>query len=689
MTLYPTTSEVATSNDLSVVTESDGLESTHTSQPRSLPLVSPPSITTGSDGEISTEVVPTQIGSGIFEVTSNPNSLTSLDLSASGTGSNHITNTPFTSSGNQESPHLSTDHLVTASDTPNTALPPASTNDLIKTSDVTSEVRSGDIVPSTVTAGQETTSMEHAGESTSSDTAVPKPSGISTIKTERTGETTAFNTNTLATILSTSDIESGASIATSYESDAPHLPLTQTSASSLGETKGSESDIGSPTHRASTSTYSEPLSTSVPESDVNGVTGIPSTKLTTQEEAHSTDVDSTGAAQITTTGDSSSSTTYLAVPVTTSVSKPEPRDDGFVLPCNMWFFDACIGPISGWGISLPPGTYPPGPPPALSDNPKGGIQINTNRPLPDWPGFIVGPGNTPTFSDEPTACETDSAELCVTSTSYGVSVDATATSTVTSDVSSTCGIVYGCKVQDHSQTVTATEVTTASEEAPAPSLHAMETWPDMQETEAELQSIAKRVESELDSLFGTATRMATTTTEDASLPTQSVWEGTCPAKNGPYPTVIDGKFPENMGEKCLCEWNTWMKTDKTLEPYTVDQLEKAIGGFCDGSRVLRKPVSNASPDYAVHTFPTDGTHGILIQAGWATPPLWNVTDERCKAKSDLVLAESCKTALWRFECRGAKKEDLWGGTYYEVFDEGGCVRWLLTPAHLPDAKASE
>jgi hypothetical protein len=212
----------------------------------------------------------------------------------------------------------------------------------------------------------------------------------------------------------------------------------------------------------------------------------------------------------------------------------------------------------------------------------------------------------------------------------------------------------------------------------------METWDDMELSQEQLESIANHVQSDLDSMFGTATKRATTTTGDASEPTESVWTGTCPAKNGPDPTVVDGKFTENIGEKCLCEWNSWMKSDKALQPYTLDQLRDAIKDFCNGSRKLRKPAPTGIPDLAVNRFPTEGTHGIFISAGWATPPLWNSTDERCKAKSDLLLEDSCKTALERFECRGAKRDDLWGGTYYEALDEGGCVRWTLAPVHLTD-----
>ncbi|KAF4448370.1 hypothetical protein F53441_8178 [Fusarium austroafricanum] len=732
--------EESATTDLPIMTGSDGLESTYRSQAStpSDPAIS--TVITKPDGEASTVIPPTEIGSETSEATPKPDDKTTVELPISGTGSKHFTSATSTNIDDQEptqlptgtvetgsdipitvsdtiSDHVSrgqpfstlsagfgttnpeeseetipaTEPVVTRSDTSSPTFPPGGTNPSITASEAVSDQTSEDQPSSTFSIGFGTTDAEISqGTVSATETIVSEPSGVTTMDTEIPNESAALTTDTLATIPFTSDTDSAASTAISDGLDVPTtLPSTEQSPASPDETNGTA------THSAGTNTDPTPLPT-VPETLVNGVTSDVSAKPTTLVEEHSTGVDDgapTEPGHIATSNgntDQTSSGIYIAVPVTTSVTKPEARDDGFVVPCNMWFFNACIGPISGWGVSLPPGIYPPGPPPAISDNPKGGIEINTNRPLPDWPSFTVGPGNTPTFSNEPTACETESAELCATSTSYSVNVDVTVTSTVTSDVISTCGTVYGCKVQGRSQTITATDISTASSEMPvAPTIRAMESWPQTEESEAKLKSIAKRVQSELDSLFGTATKTATTTTVDASQPTESVWTGACPAKNGPDPTVVDGKFPENIGEKCLCEWNTWMRTDKSLQPYTVDQLRDAINDFCDGSRKLRKPAPTGPPDIAVHRFPTDGTHGIFIQAGWATPPLWNSTDERCKAKGDLLLADSCKTALLRFECRGAMKEDLWGGVYYEALDEGGCVRWTLTPAHLPNGSAAE
>ncbi|RBR04383.1 hypothetical protein FVER53590_27550 [Fusarium verticillioides] len=691
-TLLSTVQEGATSNHLPVMSEPDSSESTHGSQPStpSIPIIS--TVFTRPDGEVSTAVHPTETGFQSSKTNPNPNEQSSVASPDSETDSTRFIDTSSPSTNSPESSHLSTGSTVIKSDSRESAFPPASTDASITGLDTLSDGSPGATIPT----GLGTTGAGNSEETNpATEIVVPEPSGVSTTSTEQPSGSPNLSTDNSSTTSITSDVGSPASTANSNGPDTSTIsPSTEHHTSSRVETSVSESDTGATTGSGTTSTNPSIPPTSVSETQVNGVTSATSVEPTTplgEQSTRGDDAPSTEPGHITTSHSDneqpspSSTSTYFAVPVTTSVTKPETRDDGFAIPCNMWFFNACIGPISGWGVSLPPGTYPPGPPPAISDNLKGGIEINTNQPLPDWPGFTVGPGNTPTFSDEPTACETDSAELCVTSTSYAVSIDATVTTTFSSGVISTCGTVYGCKVRGHSQTITGTDVTTATSGIPTyRSLRAMETWDDMELSEEQLESIANHVQSDLDSMFGTATKRATTTTGDASEPTESVWTGTCPAKTGPAPTVVDGKFTENIGEKCLCEWNSGMKRDKKLQPYTLDQLRDAIKDFCNGSRKLRKPAPTGIPDFAVNRFPTEGTHGIFISVGWGTPPLWNSTDERCKAKSDLFLGNSCKTALERFECRGAKRDDLWGGTYYEALDEGGCLRWTLTPVYLSD-----
>ncbi|KAM7214287.1 Peptidase S8/S53 domain containing protein [Rhypophila decipiens] len=150
-------------------------------------------------------------------------------------------------------------------------------------------------------------------------------------------------------------------------------------------------------------------------------------------------------------------------PIETPIEDPGRSDDGGTkIPCTMWFFFVCIRwegfDFFGWEFNLPPGPYPPGPPPpfdpALSISVRGG-------PLPDWPEFTIGPDGNPTFPPKPTngpegECETKSAELCLTRTSFGMTISDGATMTTTTAVLSTCATVFGCNVQDASVTATST-----------------------------------------------------------------------------------------------------------------------------------------------------------------------------------------------------------------------------------------
>ncbi|KAH7120544.1 hypothetical protein EDB81DRAFT_914184 [Dactylonectria macrodidyma] len=161
------------------------------------------------------------------------------------------------------------------------------------------------------------------------------------------------------------------------------------------------------------------------------------------------------------------------IPVTTPVDDPKPTDDGSVIPCSMWFFLICIRwddfNIFGWEIVLPPGIYPPGPPPPFSIDPSALFTIDITGVLPEWPEFTIGPDRQPTFPPKPSngpdgECETQTAELCATRTSFGVSVSGEVTTTTNTQVLSTCGTVYGCNVRDVSvtQTTSATETATGT-----------------------------------------------------------------------------------------------------------------------------------------------------------------------------------------------------------------------------------
>ncbi|PGH06628.1 hypothetical protein GX51_02255 [Blastomyces parvus] len=155
----------------------------------------------------------------------------------------------------------------------------------------------------------------------------------------------------------------------------------------------------------------------------------------------------------------------VIVPVEREVEQPEPSDGddgdggGVVIPCKLWFFSICIRfggiNIRGWKLNLPSGIYPPGPPPP--PNIKLPPGINFQGELPPWPKFTVGAEGIPTFpkQPEPTKCETRTASLCSTTTSYVVSTIKGALQTVSSHaLPPECHEVRGCVVSDSNKETT-------------------------------------------------------------------------------------------------------------------------------------------------------------------------------------------------------------------------------------------
>ncbi|KAK4040087.1 pectate lyase superfamily protein-domain-containing protein [Parachaetomium inaequale] len=148
-------------------------------------------------------------------------------------------------------------------------------------------------------------------------------------------------------------------------------------------------------------------------------------------------------------------------PVTTSVDKPKPTGDHSETPCKLWFFWICIAwdgiDIKGWRWFLPPGIYPPGPPPINLFRFPPGWKIE--GPLPPWPPITIGRDLVPTYKSNPDKpCETKSASVCSTTTSL-VSVVSGGTTRTSTSASSTCATILGCNVQDDS---TRTQVSTCS-----------------------------------------------------------------------------------------------------------------------------------------------------------------------------------------------------------------------------------
>ncbi|KAF4948040.1 hypothetical protein FGADI_9931 [Fusarium gaditjirri] len=130
-----------------------------------------------------------------------------------------------------------------------------------------------------------------------------------------------------------------------------------------------------------------------------------------------------------------------------SLSNPERSDDGIKIPCDMWFFDLGLAPISEWSFVLPPGTHTPGPPPVIRIDPTAPIKVDITGSIP-WPGFTVDPAGNPTLSSKPD------------------NFDGTVTSTTAQNTISTCGTIYGCDIEEEDFSRTISKTTTVSTETP-------------------------------------------------------------------------------------------------------------------------------------------------------------------------------------------------------------------------------
>ncbi|KAK3899572.1 hypothetical protein C8A05DRAFT_18009, partial [Staphylotrichum tortipilum] len=168
------------------------------------------------------------------------------------------------------------------------------------------------------------------------------------------------------------------------------------------------------------------------------------------------------------TGSSTTTTTPLPIygtwpmwgrilPVTTSVDKPQPTDDGVVVPCRAWFFFICISwpeiHIDGWHWILPPGIYGPGPPPINLIKWPPGITISGK--LPDWPRITIGRDNQLT-TEEKKDCQTQTAKACTTTAFVS------GTSTLSS--ATRCETISGCSISVSASTT----ISTIDTQTPAP-----------------------------------------------------------------------------------------------------------------------------------------------------------------------------------------------------------------------------
>ncbi|KAM5358701.1 hypothetical protein ACJZ2D_015065 [Fusarium nematophilum] len=394
-----------------------------------------PTVITDSDGQISTILPTTSENPGSTDPTivTGPDGQESPIGSQTGIESNTVIHTVITESDGQ----------VT------TIVPPATESSPTGPTVITGP----DDQVSTVGTGSET--LSGTPETTGTEAAETQTTGGNSLVSSGISDSTGSNTETTAPgtteldAMTTEPTESDTAITETTESDATSHDITavDTTKSDVAATETTETE---------TKSLSISQSTETRDGGDDDDDQPPSTKTNDP---------------MTTSGN------YVITPVTTTVTEPKPMDDGFVIPCSLWFFDACIGPIFGWMVIRLPGVYPPGPPSSISVPPGGGIEINTKGPLPRWPEYT---------------------------TSYSVTVDATTTNTVISDVMSTCGTIYGCKVQDVDHSVTATVTSTASSPE-GTLLFGKEQWPDTAKSDEDLDAAADYAQSELNKIFGTRT----------------------------------------------------------------------------------------------------------------------------------------------------------------------------------------
>ncbi|KAJ5441854.1 hypothetical protein N7491_004260 [Penicillium cf. griseofulvum] len=146
---------------------------------------------------------------------------------------------------------------------------------------------------------------------------------------------------------------------------------------------------------------------------------------------------------------------YVVEPVNDDENDDYDGAGGIITSCKLWFFNICLGGrFKSIRWTLPPGIYPPGPPPPDILGPPGNPKWTIKPTLPPWPTLTVGRDNKLTYSDEP-SCQTESAELCSTTVLKSETLVATITSTVAA-TSAACETVYGCSLKDWESTTATT-----------------------------------------------------------------------------------------------------------------------------------------------------------------------------------------------------------------------------------------
>ncbi|RKL39951.1 hypothetical protein BFJ72_g6680 [Fusarium proliferatum] len=389
----------------------------------------------------------------------------------------------------------------------------------------TTDSRGGDdrsittiLIPSTDGGGPAASTSGQTLPVNETPTSILVPSGTfsTAITTTDTPTTSPFATGTLDSILPSQGATDSA-----HHSQEPSsiMSVPPTSVDPVpGTEHSSHAEASKSNDPLPTSLVTKDPLTTAPESTSHSITTLPNGQVTTLPRHSNGDV--TKAPESTETD----GVAPVIIPITTPVPDPERSDDGIKIPCDMWFFDLCLAPIGGWGFVLPPGTHPPGPPPIIKIDPTAPIKVDITGSIP-WPGFTIDPAGNPTFSSKPDDCKTETAEMCITTTSYGVSVDGTTTSTTATSTISTCGTVYGCDVKGEDSSKTISKTTTVSTETPTVTAIRLtwEEWNIDKYTEAQLNDIADVVQARLDKKFGrftsSTTQIITTEATTESFPT--------------------------------------------------------------------------------------------------------------------------------------------------------------------------
>ncbi|RBQ70365.1 hypothetical protein FVER53590_10974 [Fusarium verticillioides] len=630
----PTTIITLRKPELSSPTVDDNISGKPSTNPLPLP------VTTTSEHWLSERTKVSSSSSHVF-ITAGPpvltlpsNRVTTAPSSGDGTG--HVTtiaNSQLTTSNSEKSSDASRDspggdatipntHIVSVSSEPSpaTTLPGGlvTTNpftntfstgtDLSETThkSITDSLGGDDrsitttVTRSTNDPGPAASTSDLTRPGNETPTPILAPTGtLSTALTKTVTPSTApFATGTLDSVLSSqgvTDSEDQSQDPSSITSVPPTLvdPVPDTQQSSHAEATKSNDPLP-------TSPITKDRLTTVPESTADPITTLPNGQVTTLPRHSNSDV--TQAPESTETAGA----VPVIIPITTPVPDPERSDNGIKIPCDMWFFDLCLAPIRGWSFVLPRGTHLPGPPPIIKINPTAPIKVDITGSIP-WPGFTIDPAGNPTFSSKPDDCKTESAEMCITTTSYGVSVDGTITSTTEKSAISTCGTICGCDVEGEDFSRTISKTTTVSIETPTITAIRLkwEEWNIDEYTEAQLNDIADAAQARLDKKFGrftSPTSQATTTeaTTEAfptltrapsiGVPTSS---GLSCASTATYTECVGSGNREACVEQPSCA--SWVNTA------AVTMTTPEITPFCDAGYETYSATSHAA-------IPTQGSH---------------------------------------------------------------------------------